>query len=121
MTNHESLTAARTCGHADWCFEVVDGVRVCRECEHIERLTASSEDRLAALERRGDELEAAHNAERQAREWIDKNGTDSLVAELQGARRQKRRMRLGATSTLVLLTHIDRLEEEIAKPPLVKP
>lgn len=109
-----------SCGHADWCFEVVGGQRVCRECEHIVHLTAlAGGDRLAALHQRGDELEAFADAQRQALRWVEKNGTDALVAELQEARQQHRRVKLGTINTLVLLAHIDRLEAELAKPPLV--
>ncbi len=66
-------------------------------------------------------MEAFFDVMRQANAWIGKHGTDSLVAELQEARRQHRRIRLGGINALVLLAHIDRLEDEIAKPPLVKP
>ncbi len=78
-------------------------------------------ERLAALERRGDELEAFSNAMRQANKWIREHGTDSMVAELRQARDEHRRMKMGTPSTLVLLAHIDRLEAELGLAPLVKP
>lgn len=82
----------------------------------------SDYDRLDALERRGDELEAFADCARQANEWMAKHGgTDALVAELRQARDGRRRMRLSTISTLILLTHIDRLERELANLPLVAP
>lgn len=77
-------------------------------------------DQLTALERRGDELEAFGNSERQANLWIAEHGTDALVAELREAREGRRRVRLGTTNTLILLAHIDRLESAVANEPLVK-
>lgn len=69
---------------------------------------------LAALERRGDELEAFHNAARQANEYIAKDGSQALVDELRRAREAQRRMKIGTINTLVLLHHIDRLEAALA-------
>lgn len=83
--------------------------------------TNESYERLDALERRGDELEAFSNAERQANQWIREKGTDSLVAELRRARDERRRMRVHTINCLILLEHIDRLEAELARDPLLKP
>jgi hypothetical protein len=108
------------CGHADWCFEEVDGERVCRECERIASLEVQYGDRLMALERRGDEMERFATQLAQARKWIAEHGTESLVEELREAQRQKRQMKLGTINVLVLLAHIDCLDAEVAKPTLVK-
>lgn len=78
-------------------------------------------DRLEALQRRGEELEAFADVQRQATKWIAERGTQSVVDELRAAREGRRRARLGAISCLVLLAHIDRLEAELAHEPLVKP
>lgn len=75
-------------------------------------------DRLEALERRGEELEIFADCERQAREYIKREGTQKLVDELKQARADRRRVRVGTPNTLVLLAHIDRLEAELAKEPL---
>ena len=86
---------------------------------HDERETAAAAyEHLDALERRGDELEAWHEANDQAQAYIRKQGTDALVTESKQAREDKRRIRLGTINTLILLAHIDRLEAELAKPPL---
>lgn len=78
-------------------------------------------DRLGALERRGDELEAFSDCTRQANKYMREHGTDKLVAELRKARDEHRRMKLATINTLVLLKHIDKLEAELARDPLVKP
>ncbi len=70
-------------------------------------------ERLAALERRGDELEAFAHAKRQASEEIAENGTQPLVDELRKAIADRRRVRLGTPNTIILLRHIERLEAEL--------
>lgn len=82
---------------------------------------ADRSDPLAALEARGDELEAFGNAERQANAYIAKKGTQSLVDELRDAINERRRVRLGTINTIVLLRHIDRLESELSLAPMRKP
>lgn len=72
-------------------------------------------DYLEALERRADELEVFSNCQRQAKEYIAKEGTQKLVDELRKARADHRRMKVGTINILVLLEHIDRLEAELAK------
>lgn len=88
-----------------------------------ERVMPGMDERqqLAALERRGDELEAFSHSTRQANDWIAEHGTDPLVEELRQARADRRRMRLGTVNTLILLHHIDRLESVIALGPKVLP
>lgn len=80
----------------------------------------AARDSLAALEARGDALEAFADCQRQATAWITKHGTDALVEELRAARADRRRIKLGTINTLVLLQHIDRLEAEVAKERLVR-
>ena len=75
-------------------------------------------DRLQALEDRGDELEAFAHCERTARTWLKVHSTDELVAELRAARAGRRRVHVGTSNTLILLDHIDRLEAELAKEPV---
>lgn len=74
-------------------------------------------DHLAAIERRGDELELFASAERQARKWIAEHGTDSTVADIRECRQEHRRIRIGTASALVLLEHIDRLEALVSLSP----
>jgi len=74
-------------------------------------------DELAALEARGDALEAFADATKQANAYISKFGTQALVTELQQAVSDKRRIKLGTANTLILLRHIERLESELAKEP----
>lgn len=74
-------------------------------------------DRLAALEKRGDDLEVFYDCQRQANAYIAREGTQKLVDELRAAVADKRRIKLGTTNTLILLAHIDRLEAELAKGP----
>lgn len=81
----------------------------------------SSSAHLDVLLRRGEEADAFFDCAEQAREWMQKHGTDALVTELRQARDDNRRVRCGTTNVLILLAHIDLLEAEIAKPPLVKP
>lgn len=78
------------------------------------------DDRLTVLERRGDELEAFADCEQQANNWLRENSTDSLVEELRHARHSRRRVKLGTTNVLILLAHIDRLEELVSGAPLQK-
>jgi hypothetical protein len=80
-----------------------------------------SEHLLDALERRGDERVRWYEANRQAQDWIAKNGTQALVDELAEAFAEHRMVRLGTINTIVLMEHISRLEAELVKPPLVKP
>lgn len=75
-------------------------------------------DRLAELERRGDELEVFAQCERDARAWVAKHGSGALVAELREARAGRRRVKVGTPNTLVLLMHIDDLERKAAEPVL---
>jgi hypothetical protein len=75
-----------------------------------------SAEKLEALEQRARDLEIFADCEQQAREWISKHGTDALVKELRQARTNRRRIKLATPNTLILLAHIDRLEEAVAKP-----
>ena len=73
-------------------------------------------DTLAALEEREHQIEVFLDCEQQAREYLAREGSDKLVAELRGARAERRRMRLGTPNTLILLDHIDRLEARLTEP-----
>lgn len=117
------MTGLPKCHHTPECFEQRSGGSwACRECERVDQLLPEcGGDRLEALQRRGDELEAFFDASRKASRWIGEHGTGELVEQLRDARKHKRRIRLGAINALVLLAHIDRLEAEIAKEPLVLP
>ena len=84
-------------------------------------ISGAAPDRLAALERRGDELEAFQDCRRQANEWLRDHSTDELVAELRSARDARRRMKVGTINVLLLLEHIDRLESLVAGDPVVRP
>jgi len=77
-------------------------------------------DHLAALEARGDALEAFADATRQANAWIAKHGTQELVDELRKAADDRRAIRLGTINVLIILEHVKRLEFELAKEPLVR-
>jgi hypothetical protein len=46
-------------------------------------------------------------------EWIAEHGTDALVAELRKAVADERRVKLGTTNVLILLSHIDKLEARV--------
>lgn len=72
-------------------------------------------DRLAALEKRGDDLEVFYDCQRQANAYIAREGTQKLVDELRSAVAEKRRIKLGTPNTLILLAHIDQIEAELAK------
>ncbi len=76
---------------------------------------------LTALHERGDALVRFADCMRQANQWMSKNGTQGLADELRAARSDHRMIRLGMVNTLILLAHIDRLEAELAKHPVVKP
>jgi hypothetical protein len=89
--------------------------------EHSVSSVPDDYERLAALERRGDELEAFSNCMKQANAYIRSEGTDALVADLRRARDERRRMKVATINCLVLLHHIDRLEAELARDPLMKP
>ena len=78
-------------------------------------------DTLEALERRGDELEAFASCQRQADDYIKREGTQKLVDELRQAVVDHRRVRCGTINTIVLIKHIERLEALVAHDPLVKP
>ncbi len=81
----------------------------------------SSVDRLDALERRGDERVRWYECNSQANGWIAQHGTQKLVDELREALADHRTVKLGTANTIILMHHIERLEAEIVKPPLVKP
>ena len=81
----------------------------------------AAQDRITAMEERIRNEDVFFDCQEQAREWIAKHGTQALVDELREAREQRRRIKLGTPNTLILLAHIDRLEAELSKPPLVKP
>jgi len=78
-------------------------------------------DRLEALERRQDQLEAFAHCEQQANLWLKQHTSDELVGELRSLREDRRRIHLGTANTLILLDHIDRLENEVAKAPVRLP
>lgn len=75
---------------------------------------------LDALERQGDNLERYYESSRQANNWMREHRTDELVGELKKARADHRPIRLGTINALILLAHIERLETELAKEPIVK-
>jgi hypothetical protein len=75
---------------------------------------------LDALERQGDNLERYYEASRQANDWMREHRTDELVGDLKKASANHRPMHLGTINTLILLAHIEQLETELAKEPIVK-
>ncbi len=79
------------------------------------------EERLDALERRGDELERFSGCQRQANSYLASEGSQVLVDELREAREGRRCIKLGTINALILLAHIDRIEDALANVPLVKP
>lgn len=72
-------------------------------------------DYLGELERKADDLERFAACQRQANDYISSSGSDQLVAELRQAVAKQRTIRMGTINTLILLHHIDRLEDELAR------
>jgi len=92
-----------------------DAIRRAEEEQETEAMAEAEDrhERLAVLERRADDIEVFVECERVAREWLRSHSSDELVEDLRRRRTDRRRMSMGTTNTLILLNHIDRLEEAV--------